>query len=132
MAEIRDGMRDAAVRAAHALIHATGGTKAALRLPLLPVSGDDGEELGLRGPQFQDRPVFPVAVKRSGGIEVLVPADVMEDLLGVAGAVAVRQALASAAAVVVGDAAHVLDAVEEVGSPCLYRLRLRPTDEEEG
>jgi hypothetical protein len=116
-------------RGATALVHAVGGTTVKLQMPALPVAGDDGEELGLRTPEFQVRLLGPVALRRSGtSTTALVPADTLEGLLGLTGVGAVRTAMQSVSSVLVGDASFVLANVEvaaNVGSVALlYRLVL--------
>jgi hypothetical protein len=116
-------------RGADALAQTVGCATVQLQMPALPVAGDDGEELGLRTPEFQVRLLGPVALRRSGKTTaVLVPADTLEALLGVAGAGAVRVAMESVSAVLVGDASFALGDVEVVtdagGGACLYRLVL--------
>lgn len=121
---------EAARRSVHALIHVLGATCVQLQMPAPPIAGDDGEELGLRAPEFQARQLAPVAVRRTkGDTEILVPADALENLLGVQGAGAVRAAMAAASAVLVADESFVplgTEAVMASGRECLYRLRLRP------
>ncbi len=119
----------AARRAAHALVHSLGATCIQLQLPALPIADDDGEELGLRLPQFQLQAFAPAGVRRRGSAtEVLLPADVLESGLGVHGDGAVRIALASASGVQIGDELFVLQGVETVaaaGCDCLFRLILQ-------
>jgi len=54
---------DAAVRAADALLRANGGRVVLLRLPAPAVANNDGEELGLATPQFQDVELAPTAFR---------------------------------------------------------------------
>ena len=119
----------AARRAAHALVHSLGATCIHLQLPALPIADDDGEELGLRSPEFQRLPFAPAAVRRHGAAtEALVPADVLEAGLGVHGDGAVKAALSAASGVQIGDELFVLQGIETVtaiGSDCLFRLLLQ-------
>lgn len=52
---------DAAVRNADALLRANGGRAVMLRLPAPAVANNDGEQLGLATPQFQDVELAPAA-----------------------------------------------------------------------
>ncbi len=121
---------EAARRSVHALIHVLGATCVQLQIPAPPIAGDDGEQLGLRAPEFQSRLIGPVTVRRSkGNTEILVPADTLELLLGVQGAGAVGTAFAAASAVLIDDETFVplgTEAVTSSGKECLYRLLLRP------
>ena len=56
---------DAAVRAADTLLRANGGRAVLLRLPAPAVATNDGEQLGLVTPKFQDVELAPAAF-RSG------------------------------------------------------------------
>ncbi len=117
-------------RGAAALAHAVGGATVKLQMPALPVAGDDGEELGLRAPEFQVRILGPVAVLRPGkSSAVLVPADTLEEMLGITGVEGVRTAMQSMSAVLIGDGSFALVDVEvaaNAGSKALlYRLLLQ-------
>lgn len=118
----------AARRSAVALVGQLGGDEALLELPLPPVAGDDGEQLGLRTPEFQQRVLSPVAVRRGKSAPVLlVAAAVLEDVLGVRDAGAVGSVMTSVQAVVVGNARYRLlrvEAVHAMGSACVYRMLL--------
>ncbi len=119
----------AARRATHALVHSLGGTCMQLQMPALPLADDDGEELGLRTPEFQLQVFAPAAVRRRNETtEVLVPADVVEAALGVQGEGAVKAALAAASGVQLGDELYVIRGVETVsaaGADCLFRFLLQ-------
>ncbi|HXS12859.1 MAG TPA: hypothetical protein VN734_09155 [Acidobacteriaceae bacterium] len=54
---------DAAVRTADALLRANGGRAVLLRLPAPAVANNDGEQLGLVTPQFQDVELAPAAFR---------------------------------------------------------------------
>jgi hypothetical protein len=56
---------DAAVRAADALLRANGGRAVLLRLPAPAVANNNGEQLGLATPQFQDVVLAPVAFRKA-------------------------------------------------------------------
>jgi hypothetical protein len=63
---------DAAVRAADALLRANGGRAVMLRLPAPAVANNDGEQLGLATPQFQDVELGPVAFRKMEKTTVLL------------------------------------------------------------
>ena len=63
---------DAAVRAADALLRANGGRAVLLRLPAPAVANNDGEQLGLATPQFQDVQLAPVAFRKLEETTVLL------------------------------------------------------------
>jgi hypothetical protein len=122
------GMDVAERRAARAMVRFIGGDVARLEMPSPPVAGDDGEQLGLRSPEFFVKLLAPVAVRNTkDATEVLVAADVLEDLLGVSGCGAVMAAMVAVYAVVIGDVRYRMTATECVkakGDACLYRLLL--------
>ncbi len=121
---------EGARRAAHALIATMGATRAQFQIALPPVADDDGEELGLRTPQFQTESVAPVAIRRvAQRTEVLVPADTLETVFGVEGSGAVATALLTVTTVQIEDELYVATSIEPVtigNKDCLYRLLLRP------
>lgn len=127
-------MRAGVRRGVHALIQTLGATAVQLQLPTPPVAGDSGEELGLRTPGFQGKMLAPVAVRRSGTtVDVLVAADTLETMLGVAGSGAVTTAIEMVAAVQIGDESFITTATETVpcqGGACMYRILLRPANAE--
>lgn len=63
---------DAAVRAADTLLRANGGRAVKLRLPAPAVANNDGEQLGLATPQFQDVELAPVAFRKLEKTTVLL------------------------------------------------------------
>ena len=63
---------DAAVRAADTLLRANGGRAVKLRLPAPAVANNDGEQLGLATPQFQDVELAPVAFRKLESRTVLL------------------------------------------------------------
>jgi hypothetical protein len=129
MADIRS-LADAARRAACAVVQTTCGAEIELRIPAPPVAGDDGEELGLRTPGIQVKPVGPAAVIRTArGCTVLMPAPVLERAFAVSGAGAVREAFLTVMSVVIEDEAFVpmdCEPDEVSGAAYLYRLTLEP------
>ena len=63
---------DAAVRSADALLRANGGRAVLLRLPAPAVANNDGEQLGLVTPQFQDVELAPAALRSTGKTSTLL------------------------------------------------------------
>jgi len=53
-----------AIRAADTLLRGVGGRQVLLRLPAPAISGDDGEQLGVAAPQFQDYTLEPVVFRK--------------------------------------------------------------------
>ena len=119
------GANAAARRAAEAMVLAHG-TEVHLEMPAPPVAGDDDEQIGLSSPQFQVRVLVPVAVRSTEQrVELLVAAEVLEDLLAVRGFGAVSEVMRTAFAAVVGDVRYRLagtECVRAAGDVCLYRL----------
>ena len=119
----------AARRAAGAFVHALGAACIRLQIPALPIADDDGEELGLRSPEFASHELAPAAVRRhADAAEVLIPADALEASLGVQGEGAVQAAVIAGSVVVIDDELFVLSGIQAVttgGSECLYRLLLQ-------
>ncbi len=122
------GMYVAERRAVCAMVQFVGGDTARLEMPAPPVAGDDGEQLGLRAPEFMAKSLAPVAVRNTkNATEVLVAADVLEDRLGVRGYGAVAAAMTAVYGVVIGDVRYRMTATECVkakSEACLYRLLL--------
>lgn len=63
---------DAAARAADALLRATGGRAVMLRMPAPAVAGNDGEQLGLSTPQFQDAELAPAVFRKAESTSTLL------------------------------------------------------------
>lgn len=128
------GLDIAERRAADALVRMLGASEARLEIPAPPIAGDDGEQLGLRAPELFAKVLAPVAIRFvKENTELLVAANVLEELLGVHGFGAVRAAMTAVYAVVVSDVRYRLVRVECVTSKadaCAYRLMLeRPGTE---
>lgn len=130
-------MAGAAVRAADALLRATGGRAVMLRLPAPASAGDAGEQLGLAVPQFQDVELAPVAFRKArttvadgkaARLELMVSATAVDGLVGSLGYSAASVLFADAFGVLVDG---VLMEVESAawsqtgGAPYVYRLVLR-------
>lgn len=63
---------DAAVRAADALLRANGGRAVMLQMPAPAVAGNDGEQLGLATPQFEDVELAPVVFRKAESTSTLL------------------------------------------------------------
>jgi hypothetical protein len=63
---------DAAVRAADALLRANGGRAVLLRLPAPAPANNDGEQLGLATPLFQDVELAPTAFRTAAKTSTLL------------------------------------------------------------
>jgi hypothetical protein len=62
----------AAVRTADALLRANGGRAVLLRLPAPAVANNDGEQLGLATPLFQDIELAPATFRTAGKTSTLL------------------------------------------------------------
>lgn len=122
-------MAEAARRAAHALIATLGAASVQMQIAMPPVADDDGEELGLRSPQFQSEILAPVGVDQTGQhTEMLVPADTLETALNVEGSGAIATSLQTVTTVQIEDKSYVISSVEPIsigGRDCMYRVVLR-------
>ena len=63
---------DAAVRAADATLRATGGRAVMLRMPAPAAANNDGEQLGLATPQFQDVELAPAVLRKAESTKTLL------------------------------------------------------------
>jgi hypothetical protein len=124
------GLTEAARSGVDAMIGTLGATTVQLQMPLPPATGSDGGELGLQVPALQQKPLAPVAIRRSSGaVRVLVSADTLETALGVEGTGAIETAIKAVASVVIDDEAFLptgVEALDVCGGVCLYRLVLQP------
>ncbi len=141
-------MNAAAVRAADTLLRTVGGRQVLLRTPAPAVPDDDGEQLGLAAPLFQDAVLAPVVFRRvrpkpslgsaakseQGALyELLASVTAVNSLLSTTGYTAAETLFANAFGVLLSDTAlaGVLMRIESAtwsevgGSPYLYRLLLR-------
>ena len=117
-------------RRAAAMVAALGGGAVTLRTPAPPLPNDDGEQLGLATPLFEDMALCPVVWRTRGKVkELRVPGAVLEAALGLIGVEAVRESLESVATVTAGAesfAIETVDALEAFGQAYLYRLGCVP------
>ena len=125
-------MSGAQVRAAEALLRGTGGRTVLVRMPMPAMAGDDGEQLGLETPQFQDVALGPVVFRRStspiADTEVLVSAMAVETIVGALAFDSAQVLFAQALGIVVDDALYEVEWVrssEAFGVVYLYRVGLR-------
>jgi hypothetical protein len=131
---MRNDLAQAVRRGACAMVQALGAAEVLLVMPAPPVAGDNGEELGLRAPEFQRRALKPVAVLvNSQTAEVIVAAGVLETLFDLKDPGAVEAEMQSVSFVQVDDQRYLLRStgvVVALGHPCLYRLLLQfpPTE----
>ncbi len=122
----------AGVRAAEALLRGTGGRKVLVRMPAPVIAGDDGEQLGLEAPQFQDFELEPVVFRKSSAAlldtEMLVSARAVKQIVGSLGYDSAKTLFREALGIVVGDDLYEVDWVrssEIFGVTYLYQLGLR-------
>jgi hypothetical protein len=137
----------AAVRAADTLLRGVGGRKVLLRMPAPAIAGDDGEQLGIATPEFQDLPLWPVVFRRvratmnpatalevgaTAGkgtqFELLVSATAVGGVVGSLGYESAAVLFRDAFGVLVDEALLEVESAtwSEVGGiPYLYRLLLR-------
>lgn len=127
----------AAVRAADTLLQGVGGQQVLLRTPAPANSNDDGEQLGLATPQFQDSVLQPVVYRRvrpriaagkPAESELLVSATAVGALIGPLSSGSAATLFAVAYGVLIDDVLFEIDSVtysEIGGAPYLYRLLLR-------
>jgi hypothetical protein len=131
----------AAVRAADSLLRGVGGTQVLLRTPAPAIPDDDGEQLGLSTPQFQDSPLCPAVYRRVrpkiGAVaavntpiqyELLLSATAVESLIGPQGFASAETLFAVAFGVLIEGVLYEITSAttsEIGGAPYLYRLMLR-------
>jgi len=133
----------AAIRAADVLLNGVGGRQVLLRAPAPAIPDDDGEQLGLATPQFQDSPLQPVVYRRirpripSSPATAKTPATQYELLISATAVNALVSSLAYNSADTLFAVAfgilidNVLLEIESAtcselgGAPYLYRLLLR-------
>jgi len=127
----------AAVRAADSLLQCVGGRQVFLRAPAPANPNDDGEQLGLSVPQFQDSVLSPVIYRRvrpriaanhPTQYELLVSATAVNTLTGSQDSSAAAALFAAAFGVLVDE--ELLEIVSATcseigGAAYLYRLLLR-------
>jgi hypothetical protein len=132
-------VNQAAIRAADTLLRGVGGTQVLLRAPAPANPDDDGEQLGLSTPQFQDSPLCPVVYRRvrprfnaaaskPTQYEVLVSATAINALIGSQAYDSAETLFAVAFAVIIDSVPLEIvsaTASEIGGAPYMYRLLLQ-------
>lgn len=120
---------EGALRTALAALWANGGFEVILRLPGIAVTGDEGEQLGLATPQWEDAPVGPAVWRKAGSEqELLLSAGAIAGLAGSQRHDSALSVLQAAVCVVVSGREYVItaaDAVVVAGTPCAYHVRLQ-------
>lgn len=123
-------MSGAQARMAEALLRGCGAEMAVLRMPVAAVPGDDGEQLGLATPLFEDVVLGPVVWRRQrdgAAGELVVSATSVEGIVGSLGYDSVAVLFREAAGVVLGGQLLVLaavTAVEAKGDVAAYRVKV--------
>ena len=122
------GAEEGAIRAAAAVLYATGGFEVILRLPGLAAGGSDAEELGLATPQFQDVPVGP-AVWRKAGVDkaLLIAGASVAEVVGTRDVAAAQSLFQSAVGLVIAGVLYVIKDSEPLlvgGVPAAFRIRV--------
>jgi hypothetical protein len=122
----------AGVRIADALLRGTGGRSVLLRMPSPAIAGDNGEQLGLETPQFQDVELQPVTFRHNSSsliaTELLVSATAVKSIVGSLAYDSAAVLFRNALGVLVGDDLLEIEWVrssESGGVVYLYQLRLR-------
>ena len=129
-------MTAAQLTTADTLLRSTGGRSVLLRMPLPPTAGDNGEQVGLATPQFQDVELAPVTFRKAlatAGTEglasqLLVSASAVAALVGSLAYDSASVLFASAAGILIdGDLQQIEAAIpmQNAGVTYMYLLRLR-------
>lgn len=116
------------LRLAETALRTNGGLEVMLRMPGPAASGQDGEQLGMMTPSFQDEPMGP-AVWRKLGVNdgLIVPAGPVIALMGSAGFDSARALFEAAAGVVVDGVVYTITECQPIlagAVACGYRLTL--------
>ena len=123
---------DAAVRTADALLRATGGRAVLLRMPAPAVAGNDGEQLGLATPQFQDVELAPTVFRKAESTATLfVSGSAVKAVVGSLQFNSAEVLFETAVGVVVDCVLYTImssTAATSDGSTYVYSLELRAPD----
>jgi len=123
---------DAAVRAADALLRANGGRAVLLRLPAPAVANNDGEQLGLATPQFQDVELAPTAFRKAQSTStLLISGSAVKAVVGTLQFNSVEVLFETALGVVVDGVLYTIlsnTAATSDGATYVYSLELRAPD----
>lgn len=143
MANIMSSVNAAAIRAADTLLRGVGGREVFLRSPAPAIPDDDGEQLGLSVPQFQDSSIAPVVYRRlrprlpsspatansqAPQYELLISATAINALIGSIAYSSAATLFAIAYGVLIDGTLLEIESAtysELGGAPYLYRLLLR-------
>jgi hypothetical protein len=129
-----------AQRVATALLRATGGAAACLRMPPLNGDSSDQGQLGLDAPGFLSLPLSPAVLRgrprgrqqegEAAQYELLVAAETVSAQVSELKLSSAEALFAQASGVVVGGKLFLIESVttaQSQGAPYLYRLLLRET-----
>jgi hypothetical protein len=123
---------DAAVRAADALLRASGGRAVMLRLPAPAAAGNDGEQLGLVVPQFQDVELAPTVFRKAESTStLLVSGSAVKAVVGSLKFNSAEVLFETAVGVVIDSVLYTIlssTAATSDGSTYVYSLELRAPD----
>ena len=123
---------DVAVRTADALLRANGGRAVLLRLPAPAVANNDGEQLGLSTPLFQDVELAPVAFRKADvNTTLLVSGSAVKSIVGSLKFNSAEVLFETAAGVVVDGVLYTIlssTAATSDGATYVYSLELRAPD----
>lgn len=123
---------DAAVRAADALLRATGGLAVMLRTPAPAVASNDGEQLGLATPQFQDVELAPAIFRKAESTTtLLVSGSAVQAVVGSLKFNSAEVLFETAVGVVLGGVLYTImsnTAATSDGATYVYSLELRAPD----
>jgi hypothetical protein len=125
-----DSIGTGAARVAEVLLRTAGGRTVLLRMPAPAVSGNDGEQLGLATPQFQDAVLGPVTFRKADAAttEMLVSAEAMLRVAGTLAYDSVEVLLQAALGVVVDGVVWTITSVRTMqaeGKPYCYGLMVQ-------
>jgi hypothetical protein len=120
------------VRAADALLRANGGRAVMLRMPAPAVAGNDGEQLGLVTPQFQDIELAPTMLRKAGSTStLLVSGSAVKAVTGSLQFNAAEVLFETAVGVVIDGVVYTIlssTAATSDGKTYVYSLELRAPD----
>ena len=123
---------DAAVRVADTLLRANGGRAVWLRLAAPAAANNDGEQLGLATPQFQDVELAPVAFRKLEKTTVLlVSGSAVKSIVGSLQFNSAEVLFETAVGVVVDSVLYTIlsnTASTSDGKTYMYSLELRAPD----
>jgi hypothetical protein len=123
---------DAAVRAADALLRASGGRAVMLRMPAPAVAGNDGEQLGLSTPQFDDVELAPAVFRKAASTTtLLVSGSAVKAVVGSLKFDSAEVLFETAVGVVIDSVVYTIlsnTAATSDGSTYVYSLELRAPD----